>query len=949
MSDQEQQPALSPFSKVDIPFKENYSSITNLLLVSKSVSEYNQFISSGNDTTLCIAYDTCSDFDDLLVQLSTIITSLERIAIVTHGLPTEKFQDQCVLKYFQQKELFFTSDDLLQPPVFSKGILQLKALVEAFGVTHIDFLGCNLLLYPEWKAYFEILNTFSTHPVIGASDNETGNFKFGGDWVLESTNEDVQNIYFSSLIQNYTGLLATLFQSYSGDGTTRNYTYTTEGEILDVNNFNGAMVLPTSLNGTTLTNCSMGTSMRTGISGLTSLVIPDGYVTMDNGLEPFSFWGAVNLTSVTLPNAMTFIGGGAFSNCTKLSSINIPSQIKSFGKPGSNDGVFGYSKLSSIVIPNSCTYIGSNFIVASSLLTSVTIGTGLQTLMANAFSYCNALTSVVFQGSALTYLDKNVFTSSPLIGSIVIPGSLTFVGEETFMAGFGAITSLSTININMSCDIPKSFCANRSHLLNLTIGGTPTTIGDGAISRCARLKSVSLPNSLTSTVGAWNFLNCTALQTITIPPNMKFGGSGWAFEGCSSLNTVYLPLTANSNGGMNGDANPFVSCTALTSINLYDNSGNYYKFTGTNAQAISRSNNPCILFNVSLRTLTQKALSLPALDISTNTFTVNFDVSGVTITDGRKYTSDTIKTFLNVNSNSLSNGKIVISGSSLPGFSNFVVKNTSNQIAVFNSSSTVGTQFKNVFSSSELINKVFYILQDTSGDVTTLNTFAGTPVTVTNIGTGFTIRTGSTGEAVPYATGSSFSYEGLRFALGSIFGESNNIICFKEGTKILSLKEGLEMYVPIEKLKEGDLVKTANPARPYVAVHQIGSREIENPAGRERRKDRLYSCFPSDYPSLEEELVLTGCHSILVDHLTSDEKKETLDALGDIYTTDGKYRLMTYLDKKAIPYEEEGKFTIWHVALEHEDDYMNYGIWANGLLVESCSKRMLKEYSGFSD
>jgi len=33
------------------------------------------------------------------------------------------------------------------------------------------------------------------------------------------------------------------------------------------------------------------------------------------------------------------------------------------------------------------------------------------------------------------------------------------------------------------------------------------------------------------------------------------------------------------------------------------------------------------------------------------------------------------------------------------------------------------------------------------------------------------------------------------------------------------------------------------------------------------------------------------------------------------------------------------------VALENDDYYMNYGIYANGLLVESCSKRYLKEES----
>jgi hypothetical protein len=36
---------------------------------------------------------------------------------------------------------------------------------------------------------------------------------------------------------------------------------------------------------------------------------------------------------------------------------------------------------------------------------------------------------------------------------------------------------------------------------------------------------------------------------------------------------------------------------------------------------------------------------------------------------------------------------------------------------------------------------------------------------------------------------------------------------------------------------------------------------------------------------------------------------------------------------------------IYHIALENEDYYMNYGIYANGLLVETCSKRYLSELS----
>jgi hypothetical protein len=36
------------------------------------------------------------------------------------------------------------------------------------------------------------------------------------------------------------------------------------------------------------------------------------------------------------------------------------------------------------------------------------------------------------------------------------------------------------------------------------------------------------------------------------------------------------------------------------------------------------------------------------------------------------------------------------------------------------------------------------------------------------------------------------------------------------------------------------------------------------------------------------------------------------------------------------------------LALENDDYYMNYGIYANGLLVETCSKRFMKELSSMT-
>ena len=88
---------------------------------------------------------------------------------------------------------------------------------------------------------------------------------------------------------------------------------------------------------------------------------------------------------------------------------------------------------------------------------------------------------------------------------------------------------------------------------------------------------------------------------------------------------------------------------------------------------------------------------------------------------------------------------------------------------------------------------------------------------------------------------------------------------------------------------------------------------------------------------------MTGAHSILVDDFVSPEQEEkTKEVNGDVYITDGKCRLPVCADKRALTYDVPGIHTIYHLALENNDDYMNYGIYANGLLVESCSNFSLK-------
>ena len=64
--------------------------------------------------------------------------------------------------------------------------------------------------------------------------------------------------------------------------------------------------------------------------------------------------------------------------------------------------------------------------------------------------------------------------------------------------------------------------------------------------------------------------------------------------------------------------------------------------------------------------------------------------------------------------------------------------------------------------------------------------------------------------------------------------------------------------------------------------------------------------------------------------------------LGRIFVTDGKYRLPACVDNRSSVYEKEGTYKIYHFALENENILINHGIWANGLLVETCSKKYMK-------
>ena len=198
--------------------------------------------------------------------------------------------------------------------------------------------------------------------------------------------------------------------------------------------------------------------------------------------------------------------------------------------------------------------------------------------------------------------------------------------------------------------------------------------------------------------------------------------------------------------------------------------------------------------------------------------------------------------------------------------------------------------------------------------------------------------TGSSSKLVTYTTGDVLNNDGFYYLYPAGQGQAP---CFLEGSQILCLVDEKETYLPIEKIRKGTLVKTINHG--YKMVHVIGKRDIPNFSDSNRIKDRLYKLTTDKYPTLTSDLYLTGCHSTLVDSLTTEQKDSIKKMLSVVCVTDKKYRLPACIDQNAEPWQSKGTYTVWHFALDSEDPFINFGVYANGgLLVETGSIRYLE-------
>jgi len=119
-----------------------------------------------------------------------------------------------------------------------------------------------------------------------------------------------------------------------------------------------------------------------------------------------AFFGCTSLTSISLPSSIRTIGNSAFQNCSNLRSITLPSSITSIGGWAFQN----CTSLDSITLPSSLTSIGNWAFFNCVSLTSMTIPASVRTIGDSAFSGCNNLTSVTISRS--TQIGRNAFPGS---------------------------------------------------------------------------------------------------------------------------------------------------------------------------------------------------------------------------------------------------------------------------------------------------------------------------------------------------------------------------------------------------------------------------------------------------------------------------------------------------------------------------------------------------------
>ncbi len=365
------------------------------------------------------------------------------------------------------------------------------------------------------------------------------------------------------------------------------FTYKMEGEPISVPNEAGTFICASKSKEAILT---IGNKQTTSVTINPSIQDEESNTYQVIAIEKGAFQNSGELVKLTFmdntgsENSIS-IGDNAFSSCSKLRVLTLPSKVE-LGSRVFN----GSNNLEYIICKSTSPKIIDNEVFTT------TIGTlYVPTSYSGAYNIegWNKFTKRVEcedmqvhsldDGMTYEYLSKKVdentlrtatvikdskgsTTVSPKDGILEIKNSVSLpsggdpytivsIAKEAFK-GNGNIKELK-----LSDDITSiggSAFQNCSNLQNIKLSSTLTTIEDNAFQNCTKLKSFTIPQTLT-TIGDNAFEGCLALTELVSDGIEQIGTS--AFKDCSGLINVTIPESLFSIGDY-----AFNGCTNLTEI-----------------------------------------------------------------------------------------------------------------------------------------------------------------------------------------------------------------------------------------------------------------------------------------------------------------------------------------------------------------------------------------------
>lgn len=399
--------------------------------------------------------------------------------------------------------------------------------------------------------------------------------------------------------QSFITILLTLLMSMTGekafadyivvansDGVNISYTIMNDKKELEVSRdywYSGDIVIPefVEYQGETYTVKSIGYDAFGGTK-VTSIKIPNSVTSIAHGAFSNSTWysnqpdGCLYLDNwligykgnelkgdLIIEEGTRGIADKAFERCTGLTSVTIPNSVTSIG-----ESVFSYcSGLTSVTISNNVTSIGELLFYFCTSLTSIYIPDRITEIGRCAFYGCSRLKSITLPNS-LKSIGQDAFYNCTSMNSIIIPSSVTSIGENAFFAceGLTTITIPSSVKsigkgAFYNCNNLSSISVEKDNLFYDSRDNCNAIIESSTNMLIAGCINTKMPQTL-KTIGDYAFSGCIGLTSISIPDGVtEIGGS--AFGNCTGLTSVTLPksLTTISYYAFSG-------CTNLTSIEI---------------------------------------------------------------------------------------------------------------------------------------------------------------------------------------------------------------------------------------------------------------------------------------------------------------------------------------------------------------------------------------------